>query len=127
MVVLYFVPEFLDKKILVVDDEKHIKVLLKEFFSFNGYEIFEASNGIEALDILNEKSCSLLITDMNMPYMNGIELVQRIRSFDVSLPIIGMSCEDKETEFFHAGGDYFLSKPFNIYHLKFIVNSILGE
>jgi len=121
------VPEFLDKKILVVDDDKHIKELLKEFFSFNGYEIFEASNGIEALDILNEKSCSLLITDMNMPYMNGIELVQRIRSFDVSLPIIGMSCEDKETEFFHAGANCFLLKPFDIYYLKILVNLLLGE
>jgi len=120
-------PKFLDKKILVVDDEKHIKELLKEFLSFNGYETIVASNGIEALEILKDKSCSLLITDMNMPYMDGIELVQRIRSFDISLPIIGMSCKDKETEFLNAGADYFLLKPFNIYHLKFIVNSILGK
>jgi len=121
------VPKFLDKKILVVEDEKHIKELLKEFLSFNGYETIVASNGIEALDILKDKPCSLLITDLNVPHMNGIELIQRIRSFDVSLPIIGMSCEDKEIELLNAGADYFLLKPFNIYHLKFILNSLLGQ
>lgn len=127
MVVLYFVPEFLDKKILIVDDEKQIKELLSEIFSFNGYKTILASNGKEAVDILRDKSCGLLITDLNMPDMDGIELVRKIRSFDISLPIIGMSCKDKETEFLHAGADYFLLKPFNIYHLKFIVNSILGK
>ncbi len=120
-------PEFLDKRILLVDDEKHIKELLKEFLFFNGYETIVASNGIEALDIIRNKSCSLLITGINMPYMSGIELVQRIRSFDISLPIIGMSCENKEIELLNAGADYFLLKPFNIYHLKFIVYSILGK
>ena len=60
-----------------------------------------------------------------MPDMDGLELVQRIRSFDMSLPIIGMSCEDKEAQFLNAGADYFLLKPFNIDHLKFIVYSIL--
>jgi len=121
------VPESSDRRILIVDDEKHIKEILKEFLSFNGYETIVASNGMEALNILKDKSCGLLITDLNMPNMDGIELVRKIREFGASLTIIGMSSEDKEIEFLKAGANCFLLKPFDMHYLKFLVNVLLGE
>jgi DNA-binding response OmpR family regulator len=120
-------PEFLDRNVLIVDDEEHIKRLLSDFFSFNGYNIISAGNGREALYILEEKTCRLLITDLNMPVMDGIELVVKIRNLNISLQIIGMSFEDRKSEFLRAGADYFIFKPFNFHHLKSILHSIFGE
>lgn len=117
----------LGKRVLIVDDSEHIRKLLSEFFSFNGYEVVAASNGREALDILEDRSCSLLIADLDMPVMDGIELVVKIRHLNMSLPIIGMSFEGKESTFLRAGADYFLSKPFSFHHLKSILYSIFGE
>lgn len=114
------------KRVLIVDDNEHVRKLLLDFVSSNGYEVITACNGREALDILEDKSFSLLITDLNMPEMDGIELVVKIRNIDISLPIIGMSSDDKESEFLRAGTDYFLSKPFRIHHLEFILYSIFG-
>ncbi|MEW6003211.1 MAG: response regulator [Nitrospirota bacterium] len=110
-----------------MDDKEPIRKLLSDFFSFNGYEVVAAGNGKEALEILKNKTCSLLITDLNMPVMGGIELVSIIRSLYKSLPIIGMSFEYKESEFLRAGADYFLLKPFSLRHLKSILYSIFGE
>lgn len=115
------------RKVLIVDDNEHIRKLLSDFFSFNGYEAIAVSNGREALDILKYKSCSLLITDLNMPVMDGIELVVKTRNLNISLPIIGMSIENKEYRFLKAGADFFILKPFNFNHLKSILHSIFGE
>lgn len=117
----------LGKKVLIVDDEEHIRKLLSVFFLNNGYEVIMASNGREALDILKDSSCSLLITDLNMPQINGIELVNKIRNLHMSLPIIGMSFEDRKSKFLKAGANFFVLKPFNFNHLKSILHSIFGE
>jgi DNA-binding response OmpR family regulator len=117
-------PKSLDGKVLIVDDDRYVRNLLLEFFSLNGYEVIIASNGKEALDILKDESFTLLITDLNMPEMDGIELVVKVRDSDRLLPIIGISSEDKKSEFLRAGADYFLMKPFSIRHLKAIVYSI---
>jgi DNA-binding response OmpR family regulator len=119
--------EPLDRKILIVDDEENIKKLLSDFFCFNGYEVVLASNGKEALDILEDKSFDLLITDLNMPVMDGIELVIRIRNLNILSPIVGMSNEDKKSEFLRAGADYFLSKPFGIHQLRSVLYSIFKK
>ena len=111
---------------MVVDDEENIRNLLSDFFSFHGYEAISAGNGKEALDILKNKACKLLITDLDMPKMTGIELVDTIRKLNIPLTIIGMSFKDKKSEFLRAGADYFLCKPFNFQHLKSILNSIQG-
>lgn len=119
--------ETLCRQVLIVDDNAYIRKLLSDFFSFYGYEVITASNGKEVLDILKYKSCNLLITDLNMPLMDGIELVVKIRNLDISLPIIGMSIENKESEFLRAGADFFILKPFNFNHLKSILYSISRE
>jgi two-component system capsular synthesis sensor histidine kinase RcsC len=77
--------------------------------------------------MLKDTSFCLLITDLNMPVMNGIELVIKIRNLDISLPIIGMSVEDKKSKFLKAGADYFFLKPFSIHHLKSVISSIFKK
>jgi DNA-binding response OmpR family regulator len=114
------------RQVLVVDDDEKIRNLLSAFFSFHGFEAASAGNGIEALHVLKNTSCELLMTDLDMPEMNGIELVDSIRKMNSPLTIIGMSFQDKKSEFLRAGADYFLCKPFNFQYLKFILNSIQG-
>jgi DNA-binding response OmpR family regulator len=115
------------RQVLIVDDEDCIRKLLSDFFSFNGYKVTLASNGEEALDKLKNKPCSILITDLSMPLMDGIKLVTEIRNLNIPLTIIGMSFEDKASEFLKAGADYFLLKPFKFNNLKSILKSIPSE
>ena len=116
----------LDRRVLIADDEENIRNILSAFFSFHGYEAVSAGNGKEALDILKNKSCELLITDLDMPKMNGLELVDAIRKLNIPVTIIGMSFNDKKSEFLRAGADYFLCKPFDFQHLKSILSSLEG-
>jgi CheY-like chemotaxis protein len=112
------------RQVLVVDDEENIRNLLSAFFAFHGYEAASAGDGREALDMLTNTSYDLLVTDLDMPKMNGLELVDTVRKYNIPLTIIGMSFQDKEAEFLRAGADYFLSKPFNFQYLKSILTSM---
>ncbi len=114
----------LQKKVLIIEDEWSVRELLKEFFSLNGYEAISAKDVYDAIEIVKNSSCSLVITDMHMPLMNGIELVKRIREINSSLPIIGMSIENNKDQFLSAGANYFLLKPFSLNRLKFILYTL---
>jgi len=116
-----------ERRILIVDDKEAIRNLLLDFFSFYDYEAETAKNGGEALEMLKENLFSLLITDLDMPEMNGIELIRNVRNLAIPVIIIGMSLGDKESEFLKVGADYFLSKPFNFRYLKSILNFIFRE
>lgn len=115
------------KRVLLVDDNEFIRTALVDFFSFNGCEAFTAREGGEALGILQEKQFNLLITDLDMPLMNGIELIRAVRDLNMPITIIGMSGEDNRGVFLKAGADYYLSKPFDFNHLKSILNSIFQK
>lgn len=67
-------------KILIVDDEEEIRNSLSRHFEFDGYEIETASNGVKALEILEKKRVEVVITDIMMPEMNGVELLKQIRN-----------------------------------------------
>ena len=67
-------------RILVVDDEEEIRKTLSNHFQFEGYDVDTAANGIEALDILSKKRMEVVITDIMMPKMDGIELLREIRN-----------------------------------------------
>ncbi len=115
------------REILIVDDNEFIRDTLIDFLSFNGYEVFMAVGGSEALKILKGKHFSIVVTDLNMPIMNGIELIKAVRNLNMPLTIIGMSTADREQEFLKAGADYFLPKPFYFPYLKSILNSIFEQ
>jgi YesN/AraC family two-component response regulator len=65
--------------ILIVDDEEQIRQMLSRHFRFQGYNIFEAENGVKALEVLGKQRIEVVITDMMMPEMNGEQLLRRIR------------------------------------------------
>lgn len=103
------------KKILIVDDETEIRELLKIYLKNHGYKTFDASNGLEALSVLKDNDIDLILVDIMMPKLDGIEFVKKIRK-DSVIPIIFLSAksEDMDKIFgLQIGADDYIAKPFN--------------
>lgn len=106
-------------KILVVDDEPQITRVLRTSLSSQGYEVIVANDGESALHAFQEQKPDLIITDLSMPRMTGIELTENIRDFSQT-PIIVLSVrgEDKnKIEALDKGADDYVTKPFSINEL----------
>lgn len=103
-----------DYKILVADDESRMRKLLRDFLERDGYEVIEASDGKEAVDVFGmNKDVSLIILDVMMPEMDGWEACKLIREVS-NVPIIMLTAkdtEDDELESFDMGADEFITKP----------------
>jgi two-component system KDP operon response regulator KdpE len=101
--------------ILVVDDDPQIRRVLRTALIEHGYEATDARNGEEAIERLREEKPALIILDMNMPGMNGIETCRTIRSTS-TVPIIILTVRDSEAdkiEALDAGADDYVTKPFS--------------
>jgi CheY-like chemotaxis protein len=79
------------KKVLIVDDVEDFRVLLKNWISFRGLEAITAENGREAISILEKERMNLIITDFQMPEMDGLELLEWCRQRDIHVPVIFIS------------------------------------
>jgi len=105
--------------ILVVDDEPQITRVLRTALVAQGYEIRVANDGEMALEIMKDWSPHLLITDLSMPRIDGVELCRRVRAVS-QLPIIVLSVRDQERqkiEALDAGADDYVTKPFSMNEL----------
>ena len=105
-------------KLLVVDDEKDIVKLLKDFFEIQGYLVYTAYNGMDALEQM-AKHPDLILLDINMPKLDGMEVCKRIRNF-VSCPIIFLTAKVEEKDRINGllvGGDDYVVKPFSLEEL----------
>ena len=104
------------KRILVVDDERQITRMLRASLQSSGYEVLTAANGIEGLEKFETGRPDLIITDLAMPEMNGLELTQAVRRLDQT-PIIVLSVRDTDVMKVKAldeGADDYLTKPFSM-------------
>ena len=104
------------KRILVVDDEKQITRMLRASLQSSGYQVSVAGNGLEAYTLFETERPDLIITDLAMPEMNGIELTQAIRGV-TQIPIIVLSVRDSDQMKVLAldeGADDYLTKPFSV-------------
>ncbi|MDD9301541.1 MAG: sigma-54-dependent Fis family transcriptional regulator [Desulfobacter sp.] len=103
------------ENILIVDDEKHYPMIIGEVLSEEGYKTFTASSGMEALDILNSQLIDLVLSDVKMPGMSGIDLLEKIKEIKPDLPVIIMTAfgsVEKAVEAMHKGAYTFILKPF---------------
>ncbi|WP_457552366.1 sigma-54-dependent transcriptional regulator [Desulfobacula sp.] len=103
------------ENILIVDDEKNYPTIIGEILWEEGYTSMTASSGMEALDILNNESIDLVLTDVKMPGMSGIQLLEKIKEITPDTPVIIMTAYgsvEKAVEAMHKGAYTFILKPF---------------
>jgi two-component system, NtrC family, response regulator len=115
--------------ILVVDDEKNYLLVLKELLGGEGYEVVIAQSASEALKVFQEKELDLVITDMKMPGMNGMELLGVLKEKDLHLPVIMMTAYgtvEKAVEAMKKGAYDYILKPFDNEELKKTVSKGLA-
>jgi two-component system response regulator (stage 0 sporulation protein F) len=107
-------------RILVVDDEQSVAEVLSEYFSGQGYTVKTASNGVEALSTLLEYRPALVLLDVRMPGLDGVEVLRRIRAADQSVAVIMVTAnEDVELarETLKIGAFDYVAKPFDFNYL----------
>jgi two-component system response regulator PilR (NtrC family) len=114
--------------LLIVDDEKGYREVLSAVFEAEGFEVATAPNGLAAVAHLNSHSVDVIISDVRMPDMDGIELLRNVRSIDSDVGMVLMTAFgtiDTAREAFKLGADDFIQKPFNNEELKLIVRRSL--
>ena len=114
--------------ILIVDDEKNYPTILSAVLKEEGFETFTANSGPEALQILENSDVDLVLTDMKMPVMDGIELLEKVKMKDPKLPIIMMTAYgtvEKAVEAMQKGAYNYILKPFDNERLVIYVNKAL--
>ncbi len=115
------------RTILVVDDEKQIRRFLRTGLSVHGYEVIEAESGTEALREASTKSPDLVVLDLQLGDMDGLDVLQRIREWSW-LPVLILSVRNREVEKVKAlelGADDYITKPFGIAEFIARVNALL--
>ncbi len=108
-------------KILIVDDQFGIRILLNEVFQKEGYKTFQAANGFQALDILDKHSPDLVLLDMKIPGMDGIEILKRMKAVDPDIQAIIMTAYgelDMIQEAKNLGAITHFAKPFDIDEIR---------
>lgn len=115
--------------VLVIDDEKEIRELLSDFLS-GRFEIAEAANGKEAIELMRIRMPLIIVCDIIMPVMNGVEFVKIMKEQELTrhIPIILLSSKssvESQIEGLEVGADAYLSKPFHPRHLEALIESLL--
>ncbi|MEI7521677.1 MAG: response regulator transcription factor [Thermoleophilia bacterium] len=120
--------------ILVVDDERSLRKLLRTYLEDSGYTVAEATNGVEALDQLRAGGIDLVVLDMMMPEMDGLETCRRIRTDHGQLPIIMLTARADEIDRItglEMGADDYVTKPFSgrevAARVKAVLRRVHGE
>ncbi len=115
--------------VLIVDDEKNYPLILSAILEEEGFETFTANSGREALEILANADIDLVLTDMKMPSMDGIELLEKIKAKDEELPVIMMTAYgtvNKAVEAMQKGAYSYILKPFDNDRLILYVNKAIS-
>lgn len=114
-------------RILVVDDEERIRQIIKKYAVFEGYEIEEASDGMEAIEVCRKKEFDIIILDIMMPELDGFSTCREIRKTSKT-PVLMLSARGEEYDKIHGfelGIDDYVVKPFSPKELMMRVNAII--
>jgi two-component system response regulator (stage 0 sporulation protein F) len=115
-------------KILIVDDQYGIRILLNEVFQREGYTTYQAANGMQALEIVRKHRPDLVLLDMKIPGMDGIEILKRLKEIDPDIKVIIMTAYgelDMIQETKELGAIMHFAKPFDIDDLRAAVKKHL--
>jgi two-component system response regulator (stage 0 sporulation protein F) len=118
------------EKILIVDDQFGIRILLNEVFQKEGYQTFQAANGIQALEIVTNHHPDLVLLDMKIPGMDGIEILKRMKVIDPEIRVIIMTAYgelDMIQEAKDLGALTHFAKPFDIDDIRAAVRKHIPQ
>ena len=116
------------KKILIVDDNPNMSSLLVEMLEVFQYDAMRANNGHEALETIENENISMIITDMRMPKMTGLELLQAVKEKHPKLPVVlisGYSVDEVDSDIVATKADGFLNKPFMMADIEKLLSDLL--
>lgn len=121
-------PEKNQRKLLIVDDEEEIRDIVGSYFSAKGYEITLGSDGQEAINIMQSEKIDLVISDLDMPNLNGPQLIRWIKKHNPEMPIVVISgrIDELTKEIIAITVDGVLCKPFEMKELESIVIKCLA-
>jgi DNA-binding response OmpR family regulator len=122
-------------KLLIVDDEKEICDFLKEFFEERSYRVVTANNGPDALERVKSEKPALMLLDMKMPGMDGIEVLKQVKKIAPEVKVImvtAVGTQDKINEALDSGADNYITKPLSLDYLeddvkKKVAQILMGE
>lgn len=118
------------EKILIVDDQFGIRILLNEVFQKEGYKTFQAANGVQALEIVKKHAPDLVLLDMKIPGMDGIEILKRMKVIDPDIRVIIMTAYgelDMIQEAKDLGAITHFAKPFDIDDIRAAVRKHIPQ
>ncbi len=116
------------RSVLVVDDEEYILTLMREVLSNLGYHPITASNGVQAMQLLAKSPFDLVITDIHMPGISGLDLLKHVKQKLPQLPVIlisGFGVESSTRAARELNADGFLPKPFHIEDLRYFLQRLI--
>ncbi|MGX1378671.1 two-component system response regulator (stage 0 sporulation protein F) [Priestia megaterium] len=116
------------RKFLIVDDQYGIRILLTEVLQKEGYTTFQAANGFQAIDITKEQAPDLVLLDMKIPGMDGIEILKRLKQHDETIKVIIMTAYgelDMIQEAKDLGALTHFAKPFDIDEIRKVVREYI--
>jgi len=117
----------MSRKILVVDDTRNVQVLLSDFLSSQDYDVITASDGREALEMVQTHSPDLVLLDIMMPNMDGYQFISHLRR-ESSIPVIMITARQQEADIIHGfdlGADDYITKPFRLRELLVRIRAVL--
>ncbi len=111
-------------RILIADDEKSIRVVLRKYLSSLGHEVVEASNGIEAIDVLKEKEVDIAFVDIKMPGKTGLEILDEVKNIPIVI-LTAYGTMDYTVRAMEKGAVEYITKPFSFEEIKSILDKVL--
>ncbi len=114
-------------RILVAEDEKHLNRIISEAMADEGYSVDSCLNGADALEYASGAEYDVIILDIMMPKMDGLEMVRRLRGMGKNTPVLFLTARDSISDKvagLETGGDYYLVKPFDFKELMAVVRAM---
>jgi len=115
-------------KLLIVEDEETLRDLYEEELADEGYQVATASNGVEAMECIKNDGIDLIIMDISMPEMDGIEALGKVRTMKKKIPVIIYTAySNYKSNFMTWTADVYLTKSSNLEELKKMINKLLAR